>query len=187
MKPNKIMLAAVMAFGMTSATVHAANQGQGSVTFNGSIIDAPCSITPESVDQTVELGQVSNALLKKGGKSTPKAFTIGLEHCTLETSGPGPEGETRKNNTVSVTFTGVSSEIKGHENMLAISGQASGASVAITDAGGKLVKLGEASPVVGLNEGDTALRFAAYLQGANGSEVVPGDFTAIADFTLAYQ
>ena len=185
MKSNKIMLAAVMALGMTSMAAHAANQGQGSVTFNGSIIDAPCSITPESVDQTVELGQVSNALLKKGGMSTPKAFTIGLEHCTLETS--VPEGETRKNNTVSVTFTGIASEIKGHESMLSISGQASGASVAITDAGGKLVELGKPSPLVGLNEGNTALRFAAYLQGANGGEVVPGDFSAVADFTLAYQ
>ncbi|PAN76659.1 fimbria A protein [Enterobacter cloacae] len=179
MNLNKIVLAVAVSFGMSSMAVHAANQGQGSVTFTGSIIDAPCSITPESVDQTVELGQVSNALLKKGGKSTPKAFTIDLEHCEIE----------EKKNNVAVTFTGVKSEIAGHDGMLGISGQASGASVAITDAGGKLIELGSASPLVGVNEGNTALRFAAYLQGDNsdGAVVVPGDFTAVADFTLAYQ
>ncbi|WP_421105892.1 fimbrial protein [Serratia marcescens] len=174
MKLNKIMMAAVMAFGMSSVAAHAANQGQGTVNFSGSIIDAPCSISPESVDQTVELGQVSNALLKKGGKSTPKAFTINLEHCELE----------KGKNNVSVTFSGVEST----DGMLSISGEASGASVAIADAGGKLIKLGEASPLVGVNEGNTALRFTAYLQGDGASAaVVPGDFTAVADFTLAYQ
>lgn len=176
MKLNKIMMAAVVAFGMSSVAANAANQGQGTVTFEGSIIDAPCSITPESEDQTVQLGQVSNALLKKGGKSTPKAFSIDLEHCDLE--------EGKKN--VSVTFTGVESATQ--DGMLSISGEASGASVAIADAGGKLVKLGEASPLVGVNEGNTALRFTAYLQGDGASTaVVPGDFTAVADFTLAYQ
>lgn len=179
MKLNKIMLAAVVAFGMSSMAVHAANEGQGTVTFTGSIIEAPCSITPETVDQTVELGQVSNALLKKGGKSTPKAFTIDLENCVLE--------ENKKN--VAVTFTGVESNITGHDGMLGISGQASGASVAITDAGGNLIKLGSASPLVGVNEGNTSLRFAAFLQGdsSESADVVPGDFTAVADFTLAYQ
>lgn len=176
---NKIMLSAVVALGMSSMAALAANQGQGSVKFTGAIIDAPCSIAPESVDQTVELGQVSSALLKKGGKSSPKEFNINLEDCVIE--------ENKKN--VSVTFTGVNSGVAGHDGMLGISGQASGASVAITDAGGKLIKLGSASPLKGVNEGHTALRFAAYLQG-DGSEdavVVPGDFTAIADFTMAYQ
>lgn len=39
---------------------NAADQGHGTVTFTGSIIDAPCSIAPESIDQTVNLGQISN-------------------------------------------------------------------------------------------------------------------------------
>ncbi|CAI0775811.1 Fimbria A protein precursor [Serratia entomophila] len=176
MKLNKIMLATVVTLGLSSMVAQAANQGQGAVKFTGAIIDAPCSISPESVDQTVELGQVSNSLLKKGGKSTPKAFTIDLEHCEVENG---------KNN-VSVTFTGIESATQ--KGMLSISGQASGASVAITDAGGKIVELGKSSPLTGVNEGNTALRFAAYLQGDGASStVVPGDFTAVADFTLAYQ
>ncbi|HAT4913356.1 TPA: type 1 fimbrial protein [Serratia marcescens] len=173
MKLNKIMLAAAVAFGVSS-TAFAADQGHGKVTFSGAITDAPCSISPGSADQTVELGQVSNSLLKKGGKSVPKAFTIDLEHCELE----------KDKSKVSVTFNGVESK----NGMLAISGTASGASVAITDAGGKILPLGTASTAVDVKEGNTTMRFAAYLQGDTASgAVVPGDFTAIADFTMAYQ
>ena len=43
MKLNKIMMAAVIAFG-ASSFAQAADQGHGKVTFTGSIIDAPCSI-----------------------------------------------------------------------------------------------------------------------------------------------
>ncbi|MDI6978669.1 type 1 fimbrial protein, partial [Serratia sp. Se-RSBMAAmG] len=38
------------------SSVHAKS---GKVTFTGSIIDAPCSIAPGSVDQTVSLGAIS--------------------------------------------------------------------------------------------------------------------------------
>ncbi|WP_332459523.1 fimbrial protein, partial [Serratia marcescens] len=82
MKLNKIMMAAVLAFGVASVA-HAKDQGHGTVTFKGAIIDAPCSITPETVDQTVNLGQISNVALKNGGQSSPKNFVIKLENCEL--------------------------------------------------------------------------------------------------------
>jgi type 1 fimbria pilin len=173
MKLNKIMMAAVIAFG-ASSFAHAANQGQGAVNFAGSIIDAPCSINPESVDQTVNLGQVSKVALKDGGQSTPKEFQILLENCEIE------EGKSN----VSLTFTGVETE----SGRLAISGAAKGASIALTDTTGKLIKLGEATETHKVAEGSNILRFGAYLQGDGASSaVVPGDFTSIADFTMAYQ
>lgn len=172
MKMNKYVLAMVMAFGV-SAVANAADQGHGKVTFSGSIIDAPCSIAPESIDQTVDLGQVSNAALADGGKSMPKFFDIKLESCTLATA---------KN--VTTTFTG-SADTAG---LLSITGTAKGASVAITDKGGELIKLGTASKGQELQNGNNTLQFAAYLQGASGKDaVVPGDFKAVTDFTLAYQ
>jgi len=173
MKLNKIMMAAVIAFG-ASSVAHAANQGQGVVNFEGSIIDAPCSINPESVDQTVNLGQVSKVALKNGGQSTPKEFQILLENCEIE--------EGKEN--VSVTFTGVENE----SGRLAINGAAKGASIALTDTAGKLIKMGEATSTQKVIEGKNILRFRAYLQGDNASEaVIPGDFTSVADFTMAYQ
>ncbi|VEA61112.1 Fimbria A protein precursor [Serratia plymuthica] len=181
MKLNKIMLAAVIAFG-ASSMAHAAvqDQGHGTVTFTGSIIDAPCSINPEAVDQTVDLGQVSNVALKDGGKSTPRNFSIDLENCELTTVAPG------KNNTVTLTFTGM--ESAANNGLLGITGTAKGASIAITDGSGEVIELGTATKAQTLQNGNNSLSFAAYLQGDNASTgVVPGDFQSIADFTLAYQ
>ncbi|MEE4412054.1 MULTISPECIES: fimbrial protein [unclassified Serratia (in: enterobacteria)] len=191
MKLNKIMMAAVLAFGATSMMANAAvkDQGHGTVTFTGSIIDAPCSITPETVDQIVDLGQVSNVALKDGGKSTPKNFQIKLENCELITEKEG------KNNTVSLTFTGASSE--ANDGRLGITGTAQGASIAITDGAGTVIELGKPTDVQELQNGNNTLSFAAYLQGdmikgaegseATGATIVPGTFQSVADFTLAYQ
>ena len=175
MKLNKVMMAAVIAFGATSFA-HAAvkDQGHGKVNFIGSIIDAPCSIAPESIDQTVDLGQVSNVALKDGGTSNPRPFDIKLEQCDTTTL-----------KSVSVTFTGT--ESTGNKDLLAIAGTAKGAGIVISY-DGKPITLGDATPSQNLNNNNNTLHFAAYLQGEGASSaVVPGDFTAVADFTLAYQ
>ena len=63
MNTKKIAFIAAMLSGAVMANANAADQGHGKVTFTGSIIDAPCSISPDSIDQTVSLGQISNACL----------------------------------------------------------------------------------------------------------------------------
>ncbi|TFZ53065.1 type 1 fimbrial protein [Serratia proteamaculans] len=174
MKLNKYVLAMVLAFG-ASAVANAAtpvDNGHGKVTFTGSIIDAPCSIDADSIDQTVELGQVSNVLLKDGGKSKVKPFEIRLESCSEATA-----------KTVQTTFTGASNA----DGLLAFTGTAKGANIAITDQGGNLIKLGTASKGQALQNGNNNLSFAAYLQGEDKADITPGDFKAVADFTLAYQ
>ncbi|HHR6038863.1 TPA: fimbrial protein [Providencia alcalifaciens] len=176
MKMNKALLAATVVLGMSSLA-HAADQGHGKVTFTGSIIDAPCSIAPESIDQTIELGQVSNAALKDGGQSTPKNFDIKLENCSF--------GTPAAKNKVQVTFTGMES-VAGN-GLLGITGNAKGASVAITQGDGKVIELGKPTKEQGLQDGNNTLSFAAYMQGDGESAVITeGDFQAVTDFTLAY-
>lgn len=176
MKMNKPLLAAAVILGMSSLA-HAADQGHGKVTFTGSIIDAPCSIAPESIDQTVELGQISNAALKDSGQSTPKNFTIKLEDCSF--------GTPAAKNKVQVTFTGM--ESAAGNGLLGISGNAKGASVAITQADGQVIELGKPTKEQALQDGNNTLSFAAYMQGDGASAaIVEGDFQAVADFTLAY-
>jgi type 1 fimbria pilin len=101
-----IAMASVFAMGAANA---ATDQGHGTVTFTGSIIDAPCSITPESSDQTVDLGQVSNLALKDGGKSVPQTFTIKLTQCDVTTK-----------KTVKTTFAGT--ESTAQTGLLALTG-----------------------------------------------------------------
>lgn len=187
MKLNKSVLVAVVALGMASMAnaedvVKPVDQGHGKVTFTGAIIDAPCSIHPDSIDQTVNLGQVANSALANGGKSTPRQFSIDLENCNFN-------GANAKNK-VAVTFTGM--ESKADNDLLGITGTASGASVAITDGSGQLIKLGTPTKAQTLQNGNNTLSFAAYMQGdpktADGKEVAitEGDFQAVADFTMAY-
>lgn len=192
MNMNKNLIAAVlatMAMGSMVSTANAANQGSGSVTFTGSIIKAPCSIAPESVDQTVNLGSVANKALEKGGKSAPQNFNIKLQSCDISDL---------VDKTVTTTFTGAPS--KGNANNLGLSGTASGASIVLTQ-GGSDIKLGEPTSAIKVSDGTNTLAFAAYLQGestttaASGSTpasttystIVPGDFKSVANFTLAYQ
>jgi len=176
MKMNKTLLAVAVVFGMSSLA-HAADQGHGRVTFTGSIIDAPCSIAPESIDQTVELGQISNASLKDGGQSAAKSFEIKLDHCSF--------GTPAAKNKVQLTFTGM--ESAAGNGLLGITGNAKGASVAITQADGQVIELGKPTKEQALQDGNNTLTFAAYMQGDGASATITeGDFQAVTDFTLAY-
>ncbi|HCB2860385.1 fimbrial protein [Klebsiella aerogenes] len=174
MKFAKIALIAAMGLAGISAA-HAADQGHGTVTFTGSIIDAPCSISPDSIDQTVPLGQVSDSALANQGTSTPVPFQIKLEGCVLD-----------ENNSVSATFAGMADSTD--DSMLGLSGTAQGAGIVIADQSGQQLDLGTASNAQTLLEGDNSLQFSAYLKGDAGSAtVVPGDFQSVANFSLAYQ
>lgn len=173
---SKAVLTIAVVFNMFSL-VHAADQGGGKVTFTGSIIDSPCSIAPEASDQTVSLGQISNALLSGGGKSVPENFSIQLEGCSF--------GSSATKNKVSVTFTGM--ESTANNGLLGITGTAKGASVAITSADGEVIKLGKPTKEQTLQDGQNTLNFAAYVQGDGASaSIVEGEFQAVSDFTLAY-
>ncbi|QKN79769.1 fimbrial protein [Scandinavium goeteborgense] len=152
------------------------DQGHGQITFTGSIIDAPCSISPESQDQTVPLGEISSAALKDGGTSTAVPFTIDLDNC--DTSG-------LTDKTVSVTFTGAASDVG--TNLLALNGDAKGAGIGIKDVAGNDIVLGTATDPQNVNDSNNQLHFSAFLQGDNASgAIIPGGFTSVAQFTLAY-
>jgi type 1 fimbria pilin len=176
MKMNKTLLVAAMVFGMSSMA-QAADQGHGKVTFTGSIIDAPCSIHPKSIEQTIELGQISKASLIENGKSTPRNFDIKLEKCSF--------GTPAAKNKVQVTFTNMNSA--ADNGLLGITGTAKGASVAITQGDGAVIKLGEPTKQQTLQDGPNTLNFSAYLQADGASTTITeGEFQAVADFTLAY-
>lgn len=159
----------------SASMVQAAGAGQGTVTFEGAIIEAACSIAPESVDQTVGLGQVAKSQLEAGGASQPEPFKIRLVGC---------DTTTLKN--VTTTFTGGSSrDVPG---ALGIVGTASGDGIMMRDASGTQIVLGTPTAPQIIQDGTNDLQFGAYLQGsATPDAVKPGEFTAITNFSLAYQ
>lgn len=174
MKLNKTFVAMVMALGVVSVS-NAANQGNGTVRFEGSITDAPCDIQSESLNQTVPLDAISAIKLKDGGKSNPKPFKITLIDCDVTTA-----------KTVTTTFSGIASAVQ--PGFLALNGSARGASLFISDASGSHLPLGQPSAARDVEAGLMNLHFLATVQGdGTGIEVVPGEFNATADFMLTYQ
>lgn len=179
MKFYNNVLSAILLLG-ASSIAFADDPGTGSVvgstgklTFSGKIVDAPCAIVPESVDQTVKMGSIANGMLKAGGKSTPQRFMLKLTDCDVTTL-----------KTVETTFTGDSSE--SAEGLLNVVGSAKGISVGIGDSAGNLIALGK--PISNkLITGSNELNFTTFVQGDQKETIIPGEFNAIAGFTLAYQ
>ncbi|HGP0804486.1 TPA: fimbrial protein [Salmonella enterica subsp. diarizonae serovar 61:l,v:z35] len=110
---NKITLAMAV-FGMMStvpafaAPIATTDAGQGTIQFTGSVIDAPCSIVPESQNIQVNLGQVNLKTLSGTDKhSSAVPFTINLAGCSFDT--PTTPDTTVKYSKVAVTFPGTHS------------------------------------------------------------------------------
>lgn len=171
MSMKKIVLAVAMASALTSVNAMAQN---GTVTFQGSITDSPCSVTPDTLDQTVKMGDITSESLKNGKAGTPTPFTINLTDCSTAT---------KKN--VVTTWGGMASA--ANPDLLGLTGTAKGASLAIADGSGTLIALGTPSEKQVLLDGNNTLQFSAYLQGDGASAtIIPGEFTTIATFALSY-
>ncbi|WP_043825967.1 fimbrial protein [Aeromonas veronii] len=178
---TSVLVCAFM-LGLSGQLHAAANQGSGTVEFVGAIIDAPCSIDPESVDQTVEMGQVANTTLVEYGAGTPQNFKIKLVGCAIETA-----------KSVDVTFNGNSYQGQGLDRNMddmylqLNSATAKGAGIKIRNASnGETVRLGVPTSFTGLMDGSNELKFNATVERV-AEDVEPGEFTAMADFVLAYK
>ncbi|EBU1141648.1 long polar fimbrial protein LpfA [Salmonella enterica] len=112
---NKIILA-MAAAGMISATPAFADtvspptdSGNGTITFSGSVIEAPCTISPVSQNILVDLGQVSTASLTEDGKTSPDPakIEISLRGCAFEESDkmPKPNPDLGQKSKVDVEFS----------------------------------------------------------------------------------
>lgn len=177
MKIHALTIAAIMALGFSAA--NAADQGSGKITFTGSIIDAPCSIAPGSVNQEVPLGAISNVALQANngtGVSTPVPFSIELQNCVITTP-----------DKVTVTFTGAESTY--NPDSLGLIGDAEGAFIQLKTVDGADVKLNQATaPRTLITANSQTLDFTAQLKGGGDPlAILPGSFQTPATFVLAYQ
>ncbi len=169
---TQMAVAAAMVMGLMSADTMA-DTGAGTVTFTGTVSDAPCNIAAESVDQTVPFGLISKSYLNANNE-VMKNFDIKLEQC-----------DTTVLKTAAITFYGPSSAT-GAE--LKTDGVAKNVAVRLASAGGNAITLGTAveSPMLG----DTnILRFVAYAKKAAGAagDVTEGEFSSVADFRMSYK
>lgn len=111
MRNNKIVLAMATAGMMCCTSAFAApiattDAGGGTITFSGSVIEAPCSIVPESQNIQVNLGQVSaKSLASPDSHSSMVPVSINLVGCSFDAPATGET--TVKYSKVAVTFPDV--------------------------------------------------------------------------------
>ncbi|ANI29817.1 fimbrial protein [Yersinia entomophaga] len=172
---KKLLLTAVIAASF-SAAVHAAPPAAGSpgtIRFEGEIVTGACGIDSNSLDQTVNLGQVpSHLFTAKGDRSTAAKFDIVLTDCDTTTS---------KNATV--TFTGA-----GHQEnseLLGVTGAATHVGIRLQAGNNEYLALGTATKPIMLSNGDNRLQFSAMYE-ATDAGVTAGDADSTAQFTVNY-
>ncbi|MDM3869182.1 fimbrial protein [Proteus faecis] len=181
-----VTLATVITGAMSmSAFAVQSNQGHGTVKFIGEIIDAPCSISSDTIDQTVKFDQISNTSLANGGSSRAKTFNITLEDCVFPAETP--------NDKVKITFSGASaafnSKLLGVTGLNPADGNVKNVGIQITDTNGLPLDMGvSSSQAIQLQKGQNTLQYSAYVQGADVAiDAIPlGNFEGVTTFTLAY-
>ncbi|HDY1347370.1 TPA: P fimbria major subunit PapA, partial [Escherichia coli] len=172
---------AVVSFGVNAAPT--IPQGQGKVTFNGTVVDAPCSISQKSADQSIDFGQLSKSFLEAGGTSKPMDLDIELVNCDITAF---KQGQAAKNGKVQLSFTGP--QVTGQAEELATNG-GTGTAIVVQAAGKNVSFDGTEGDANTLKDGDNVLHYTAIVKksSANNAQVTEGAFSAVATFNLSYQ
>ncbi|HDW7645115.1 TPA: type 1 fimbrial protein [Escherichia coli] len=174
---KKLFLGASITMALAVSGANAAEiQGQGTVNFKGEVIDSPCSIAPESVDQTIQFGQISKAVLEKGGESVRKSVDIKLINCEFD----APK-------TVTATFSGATGDTT--KNELTTAGN-TGVAIVMSAADGTQVSFDGSSPAgkLALKPGENTLKYVTWVKKGTDTKgaVSEGAFEAVAQFNLTY-
>lgn len=150
------------------------------VNLHGRIIDQPCVISPESADQSVDMGVVDVRDLYSAGGGAQVPFVIRLTNCKPDIF-----------RMAKVTFSGT--EDPQMSGALAFSaGSAKGAGIRLYDATQSPLDLGSPSSGYVLSGSiDNELLFSARVEGypdaIAANNIKPGDYTAVASFIVSYE
>lgn len=175
MKKQLHALALVSVIGGLSMS--AANAADGTINFNGQIIDAACTVSPASANQTVTLGQVSTSAFSAiNDTAAPTAFQIDLSACPASVT------------TASIKFDGTPYQAGDTATLalIPLPGVATGVGVRIRTATNLVMPLYTATPPTTLTQGVTnSLMFnASYV--ARAATVTAGPANAVATFSVIY-
>ncbi|MFH7826427.1 fimbrial protein [Kluyvera chengduensis] len=170
-----------MAMGGSSDATGPTTVTGGSVHFTGSVVNAACAVAQDSVNKTVDMGQVRLAAFGEqpvagtaANQKTP--FSITLTDC-----------DTQVSTEATVTFNGAAAEgSAGVLDNMAGAGGAQGVGVQIYDTDGTALDLGKASKAATLIDGDNVMSFSAdYV--STSSTLTAGNVDATATFNVTYQ
>lgn len=169
MKARGVFLSVIMSAGTVFPAVAASG---GQITFEGLVLETPCSIDAGDLDQKVDFGIISKSQVNLGGQTPAKVFSIKLMDCEFATAG-----------TATTTFNGQA----GHDDTFGVSGQAKNVGVVLVSNGKRIAPGSNIQQPV--QAGNNTLNFQAFVEGDPDTTkaVEVGDFTSVANFTIAYQ
>ncbi|MFQ2131126.1 fimbrial protein [Aeromonas hydrophila] len=152
----------------------------GELHLHGRIIDQPCVVAPESLEQEVEMGVVDVKQLYASGAGEQVPFSIRLTNCK-----PGIFRMAK------VTFTG-SKDAQLSGGLAFTTGIAKGAGIRLYDVTQTPLDLGTPSRGYLLGgSADNELQFFARVEGhpdaLAAKNIQPGDYSAVANFIVAYE
>ncbi|TFZ48452.1 type 1 fimbrial protein [Serratia proteamaculans] len=173
----------LIALSVCSAEATAKNQGHGTLNLGGEIVETPCGIAGESLDQTVDFGLISMTDAALGAQpvliGSRRNFEIKLVNCELA-SQVKPDFIYRAAN---VTFDGTADS--RDPELLAVYGEAQGVAIELLTAAGTPIPLGSTTADYQIVAGDNTLRFSAQLR-IHPDRARAGGFSSLAKFTLSY-
>ncbi|HAT1582210.1 TPA: fimbrial protein [Raoultella ornithinolytica] len=185
MKLEVLAIAAVAASILSSTTAFADDPvpnpavNGGEVHFKGEIVNAGCAIDNNSINQTVQLGQVRSVKLKDtGSMSTPVGFRIQLDDCDISIASKA-----------SFAFSGTA--VEGHNDVLALQSSSAGGAdkvgIQIVDKDGKAMLFDGAtfSNKTALNNGTNIIPFQARYYSLGNATA--GTANADATFKVQYE
>lgn len=191
---KRISLVVMSALSIMSGSVFAADGNEGTVTppaastqvnggtvhFKGEIVNAACAVDADSIDQTVQLGQVrADRLAANGATSSAVGFNIQLDDCSTKVA-----------TKASVAFLGTAIDTT-NTDVLALQDSAAGSAtnvgVQILDRSGTPVKLDGVtySTATTLNDGTNVIPFQARYYAVNAATA--GVANADATFKVQYE
>lgn len=172
-----MVVAAIAAGGTaTAAEADTTTVNGGTVNFVGQVVDAACSVTADSVDQTVTLSQVRSTKLTAAGMvaNQKEDFNIKLEDC-----------DTTVSQNAAVIFNGQEDATQpGSLANTAGAGSATNVALQLYGPDGQVLNVGETSSNVTLIDGGNTIPLSVdYI--ATGA-ATSGNVEATATFSMVY-
>ncbi|TQI77781.1 type 1 fimbria pilin [Serratia fonticola] len=146
----------------------------GTISFYGGLLTSPCSLTPDSQDQAIDLGDVNaTAFQNAGDQSIPVRFRLSFRNCLLgaraviDTPAGQRDAEATRlylqgEQAATLIFLG-DSDVHNPE-LLQLKGGAQGIALRLKDAQGRALSINQQSRPYILQPGNNTLWFSAQLE-----------------------
>lgn len=153
------------------------NSTPGDIIMHGELIEASCTIDPNSRDLWIDFGEISaREITPEANLLVSKQFQVKLIGCTLPSADKGSASRSQ------ITIMGTSVD---SDKLLRVNGKSEGFGIQLRDYHGEILSLNTKMPDYTLLEGRDSLNFTAILI-AYQKNIKAGEFAATLRFRMDY-